>query len=92
MKKCFNNTLYDEKISGSIHLTPGDAYEECDNGNRSIVHWDLVQSHDLAYGGGEIWLDNELIRKNGVFVVDYLKCLNPLNLVLSVGEKTEDFF
>ncbi len=81
VKKCFNNTLYDEKIRGSIHLTPGDAYEECDNGNRSIVHWDLVQSHNLEHGGGEIWLDDELIRKDGIFVVDYLKCLNPVNLI-----------
>src|SRR5437870_3488834 len=34
--------LFDEKIAGSFHFTPGQAYEEADNGNRSQVHWDLV--------------------------------------------------
>lgn len=81
IKKCFNNALYDEKISGTIHLTPGFAYERCDNGNKSVIHWDIVQSHMPEYGGGEIWIDGELIRKDGIFVVDDLKCLNPLNLI-----------
>lgn len=88
VKKFFNNTLYDEKIRGSIHLTPGDAYEECDNGNRSIVHWDLVQSHNPEHGGGEIWVDGELIRKDGIFVADYLKCLNPSNLIHKINYET----
>lgn len=79
--KCYNNTLYDEKINGTIHLTPGNAYERCDNGNKSSIHWDIVQSHTPEYGGGEIWLDNTLIRKDGLFVVEDLQCLNPNKLI-----------
>ena len=81
INKCFNNILYDEKISGSIHFTPGSAYDECFNGNKSALHWDLVQSHAPTHGGGEIWLDGQLIRKDGRFIVDDLLCLNPENLI-----------
>ncbi|MDB2310661.1 aminopeptidase [Opitutales bacterium] len=69
--------LFDEKIAGSFHFTPGQAYEEADNGNRSQVHWDMVQIQRPEYGGGEIWFDDELIRKDGLFVQDELKKLNP---------------
>jgi aminopeptidase len=70
--------LFDEKIAGSFHLTPGAAYEdEADNGNRSQIHWDLVCRQDPANGGGEIWFDGELIRKDGLFQPDDLKGLNP---------------
>lgn len=69
--------LFDEKIAGSFHFTPGQAYEEADNGNRSQVHWDMVQIQRPEYGGGEIWFDGELIRKDGLFVKDELKLLNP---------------
>lgn len=69
--------LFDEKIAGSFHFTPGQAYEEADNGNRSQVHWDLVQIQRPEYGGGEIWFDGELIRKDGLFVKESLKKLNP---------------
>ena len=72
--------LFDEKISVSLHFTPGCAYEDADNGNRSAVHWDLVLIQTSGYGGGEIHFDNELIRKDGLFVVDDLECLNPENL------------
>jgi len=65
--------LFDEKIAGSFHFTPGQAYEECDNGNRSAVHWDMVLIQRPEWGGGEIWFDNELIRKNGVFLPKDLK-------------------
>ena len=74
--------LFDEKISGSIHLTPGRAYEEAFNGNDSKIHWDLVMIQTKEYGGGEIWFDDELIRKDGIFVPEYLKSLNPDNFVL----------
>jgi aminopeptidase len=70
------DTLFDEKIGGSFHLTPGQAYEEADNGNRSSVHWDLVLIQRADYGGGEIWLDDELIRKDGRFLPDDLQGLN----------------
>ena len=69
--------LFDEKIAGSFHFTPGQAYEEADNGNRSQVHWDMVQIQRPEYGGGEIWFDGELIRKDGIFVKKELKKLNP---------------
>jgi aminopeptidase len=72
--------LFDEKIAGSLHLTPGQAYEECDNGNRSAVHWDMVLIQRPEWGGGEIWFDDELIRKDGMFVTKALKPLNPANL------------
>jgi aminopeptidase len=72
--------LFDEKIAGSLHLTPGQAYEECDNGNRSAVHWDMVQIQRPEWGGGEIWFDGELIRKDGMFLPKDLKALNPSNL------------
>ncbi len=72
--------LFDEKIAGSLHLTPGQAYDECDNGNRSAVHWDMVLIQRPEWGGGEVWFDGELIRKNGMFVPQDLKPLNPANL------------
>jgi aminopeptidase len=71
-----DNTLFDEKISGSIHFTPGNAYDDCDNGNKSSVHWDLVQIQRKEYGGGEMWFDDELVRKDGVFLHPQLQCLN----------------
>ena len=74
------DTLFDEKIAGSFHFTPGNAYEEADNGNRSAVHWDMVTIQRADYGGGEIWFDDELVRKDGLFVPDYLLNLNPENL------------
>lgn len=74
------DTLFDEKICGSFHLTPGQAYDDADNGNRSSVHWDLVCIQRSEYGGGEIWFDDVLIRKDGLFVIDELLALNPENL------------
>jgi aminopeptidase len=68
------NILFDEKIFGSIHFTPGQCYDECDNGNRSAVHWDMVK---ILQGDGEIWFDGLLIQKNGRFVHKDLLDLNP---------------
>lgn len=68
------NILFDEKICGSIHFTPGQAYKVADNGNRSSIHWDLVR---VLRGDGEIYLDGKLIQKDGKFVVKELKGLNP---------------
>lgn len=73
--------LFDEKIMGSIHFTPGNAYDEAPNGNQSSVHWDLVLIMTPEYGGGEIYFDDVLIRKDGRFVVPELECLNPENLI-----------
>lgn len=69
--------LFDEKIAGSIHFTPGASYDDAYNGNESAVHWDLVLIQTPEYGGGEIWFDDVLIRKDGLFVLDELKGLNP---------------
>jgi aminopeptidase len=68
--------LFDEKIAGSFHFTPGQAYEEADNGNRSQVHWDMVSIQRPDYGGGEIYFDGKLIRKNGEFLPNQLHSLN----------------
>jgi aminopeptidase len=68
--------LYDEKILGSIHFTPGRAYKDSYNGNDSSVHWDIVLIQRKEYGGGEIYFDDVLIRKDGFFVLDDLKHLN----------------
>ncbi|RJP82815.1 MAG: aminopeptidase [Candidatus Zixiibacteriota bacterium] len=78
-----DDILFDEKINGSFHFTPGNAYEdEADNGNRSAVHWDLVCIQRPENGGGEIWFDGKLIRKDGRFVLPELAGLNPENLVV----------
>ena len=74
------DTLFDEKIAGSIHFTPGQCYEDAPNGNSSAIHWDLVLIQTPEYGGGEIYFDDVLIRKDGIFVLDELKGLNPDNL------------
>ena len=82
INKPIDDILFDEKINGSFHFTPGGAYEnEADNGNRSSVHWDLVCIQTPDYGGGEIYFDGNLIRKDGRFVIKELENLNPENLV-----------
>jgi aminopeptidase len=72
--------LFDEKIAGSIHFTPGACYDEASNGNKSDVHWDLVMLQTPEAGGGEIWFDDVLVRKDGLFTVAELEGLNPENL------------
>lgn len=78
--RAMKDILFDEKITGSIHLTPGQAYEEADNKNRSQIHWDMVLIQTREYGGGEIWFDDTLVRKDGLFVLPDLEELNPENL------------
>jgi aminopeptidase len=73
--------LFDEKIAGSFHFTPGQAYEGVGNGNKSQVHWDMVCIQRPEYGGGEIWFDGKLIRKDGLFVPKSLHKLNPAFLL-----------
>lgn len=73
--------LFDEKIKGSLHFTPGNCYDDAYNGNQSAIHWDLVLIQRAEWGGGEIWFDDELIRKDGIFVTEDLKCLNPEKLI-----------
>lgn len=78
--KPMKNTLFDEKIMGSFHFTPGACYDECPNGNHSALHWDLVCIQTPEYGGGEMYFDGVLVRKDGRFVLPELECLNPENL------------
>ncbi len=73
IKEPMKDTLFDEKIDGSFHLTPGRCYDAAPNGNKSAIHWDLVNIQRKDYGGGEIWFDGKLIRKDGEFVVPELK-------------------
>jgi len=79
LTKPMGDTLFDEKMRMSLHFTPGNGAN-----NPSGIHWDLVQSHDPAYGGGEIWFDGVLIRKDGLFVIDELKCMNPDELLKEI--------
>ena len=72
--------LFDEKIAGSLHMAIGNAYDVTDNGNRSSIHWDLVQIQTPENGGGEIYFDDVLIRKDGRFVLKELQGLNPEKL------------
>ncbi len=72
--------LFDEKIAGSFHFTPGGAYDEAFNGNRSVVHWDMVFIQRPEFGGGEVYFDDVLVRKDGLFVPGDLLPLNPENL------------
>jgi aminopeptidase len=78
--KPMKDILFDEKISGSFHFTPGNCYGEADNGNKSSIHWDLVYIMRQEYGGGEIYVDGQLIQKDGLFVPSALQDLNPENL------------
>jgi aminopeptidase len=80
IQQAMKDILFDEKIAGSIHLTPGNAYEDADNGNRSEIHWDMVLRMTPDAGGGEIYFDDRLVRKDGLFVLPELQALNPENL------------
>lgn len=81
ISKPMMSTLFDEKISGSFHLTPGACYNTAPNGNDSSIHWDLVLIQTKEYGGGDIYFDNVLVRKDGLFVLPELEILNPDNLI-----------
>jgi aminopeptidase len=76
IREPMRDILFDEKIAGSFHFTPGQAYEEADNGNRSQVHWDMVNIQRKDWGGGEVYFDGKLIRKDGVFLPKALAKLN----------------
>jgi aminopeptidase len=78
--------LFDEKIAGSFHFTPGQAYEVAGNGNKSAVHWDMVCIQRKDYGGGEVWFDGKLIRKDGLFLPPALQALNPDRLLGKKGK------
>ncbi len=77
IREPFMNTLFDEKICGSFHFTPGASYHDAPNGNSSTIHWDMVCIQRPEYGGGEIWFDDILVRKDGLFTLPELAGLNP---------------
>jgi len=81
INRVMKEALFDEKIAGSLHFTPGNSYANCFNGNSSSLHWDLVLVQTPEWGGGEIWFDGLLVRKDGRFVLPELEGLNPENLV-----------
>ncbi len=80
IREPMRDILFDEKIAGSFHFTPGQCYDNAFNGNESAVHWDMVMIQRPEYGGGEIWFDDQLVRKDGRFVLPELEPLNPENL------------
>ena len=56
------NTLFDEKIEGTIHLAIGTGFPQLGGLNKSAIHWDIVK--DLR-AGGRIELDGEVVQENG---------------------------
>jgi len=88
VKHATGNILFDEKIDGGFHLAAGNAYDRAPNGNQSSIHWDMVQIQRPEYGGGEIYIDDQLIRKDGIFVIPELKALNPENLKIASQKTT----
>lgn len=80
--KAIDDCLFDEKMRGTVHLTPGNAYPECDNGNRSSIHWDLILDQRPEQGGGNVYFDGMLIREDGRFVPAGLQPLNPENMAI----------
>jgi aminopeptidase len=87
IRQPIRDILFDEKIAGSFHFTPGQAYEGVGNGNRSQVHWDMVCIQTPEYGGGEVWFDGKLVRKDGLFVPPALRTLNPDFLLAPEGAR-----
>lgn len=87
IREPMRDILFDEKIAGSFHFTPGQAYEGVGNGNRSQVHWDMVCIQRPDYGGGEIWFDGKLVRQDGLFVPKSLQKLNPDYLLGGKGRR-----
>ena len=79
VQRVVHETLFDEKMGGSMHMALGACYNfpGRDNGNRSSIHWDLIQSHRPEHGGGEVWIDGELVRKDGIYLPEDLRVLNP---------------
>lgn len=70
--RAIGDTLFDEKMWGTFHFTPGH--------EPSAIHWDIVLSQRAEHGGGSIWFDSVLIRKDGHFVLPELQKLEPEQL------------
>jgi len=65
IQRFVNDVLFDEKIAGTVHVTPGNAYEGSGGLNKSAVHADIVKDLRKEYGGGEIQVDGETVQKDG---------------------------
>lgn len=63
IRRYMYNTLFDEKIEGTIHLAFGEAYEECGGVNKSAMHVDIVK--DMRSPGSQLIIDGELILEEG---------------------------
>ncbi|RPJ48837.1 MAG: aminopeptidase, partial [Candidatus Latescibacterota bacterium] len=87
IEKPMCDILFDEKIAGSLHLAAGGSYDEASNGNKSAVHWDMVLIQTEKHGGGEVWFDGKLVRKNGLFVLPELEGLNPDRFAAATAAK-----
>ena len=74
IKKNYNDNLFNEKMSKTVHFALGYPHWDTDNGNESLIHWDLMINLE---DGGEVYFDDVLIQKNGLFVLEELKDLNP---------------
>jgi aminopeptidase len=68
LHRAMKDTLFDEKIYGSFHTALGQCYDIAANGNASAIHWDLVCIQTEEYGGGDVWFDGKLARRNGHWV------------------------
>ena len=61
------NTLFDEKIGGTVHFALGAGYPETGNKNQSGLHWDMVV--DLR-AGGFVEIDGVKVNVDGKFTRD----------------------
>ena len=77
------DALFDEKMWGTLHFTPGYA--------PSAIHWDIVLSQREEDGGGEIWFDDVLVRKVVRFLPEELQPLNPENMIRKFGKREAQF-
>jgi aminopeptidase len=68
IKRPMKDGLFDEKIDGSVHFALGSCYDEVPNKNKSAIHWDIILIQTPEWGGGEIYFDGKLVRKDGKFV------------------------
>jgi aminopeptidase len=71
-----NNLCFDEKMAGSVHLAMGQCFSLASNGNESSIHIDFVLCQLESFGGGEMYFDDKLVRKNGLFIEPELQYLN----------------
>jgi aminopeptidase len=62
IQRYMKNTLFDEKIDGTVHLAIGAGFSTLGGKNESVVHWDMVK--DLR-PGGQLLCDDDVVQENG---------------------------